>query len=305
MLPHCIPMKNQPIYENLDTSFINLSALIKYLRRRQFAGSIRIELSGYEADVNLNGENHLTVREHDRISGRVAEGEEALQRLLIRAREPGGIIHVYQKADTAPVTEKAAPEVMPEPALLAAEMKTPVSNGEKNFYTSPAESEVIEQIAPKAPFSLPDFPFKLSNDFESKAKKNNLSPQDWQTLVNLLGEFLGTVERHLAMANLNFAAVFQKTCEEVAADYPFLHQEKEIFQYKHGKITMREQVNSAIFAAAVLEILRRILEKLGANPKYQETYCQTVQRIFNLLGERKPLYDKFSITSAIERIIGV
>jgi hypothetical protein len=92
-------MKNRPIHENLDTSYVNLSALVRYLRRRQFCGNIRVELSGYEAEITLTGENQMRVREHDRIAGRVADGDEALQRILIRAREPGGIINVYQSVE--------------------------------------------------------------------------------------------------------------------------------------------------------------------------------------------------------------
>src|SRR5215218_9234891 len=99
-------MKDRPIHENLDTSFVNLSALIKYLRRRQFAGYVRIELSGYEADIYLTAENQLKVREYDHIAGRIAEGEEALHRILIRAREPGGIINVYQTAAETETAER-------------------------------------------------------------------------------------------------------------------------------------------------------------------------------------------------------
>ncbi len=103
-MPTFIQMKNRPIHENLDTSFVNLSSLIKYLRRKRFAGNIRVELNGYEADVLLTADNKMRVREHDRVAGRVSEGEEALQRLLIRAREPGGIINVYQAVDEPDVS---------------------------------------------------------------------------------------------------------------------------------------------------------------------------------------------------------
>ena len=89
-------MNKHPIHENLDTSFVNLSALIKYLRRRQFVGSVNIRLNGYKASVRLKKDNKLEVNEHDQISGKVSVGEEALQRLLARSKEPGGTINVYQ-----------------------------------------------------------------------------------------------------------------------------------------------------------------------------------------------------------------
>lgn len=143
-------MKNRPIHENLDTSFVNLSALLRYLRRRQFDGSIRVELSGYEADIVLTGNNQITVREYDQIAGRIAEGEEALQRILIRAREPGGIIHVYQnmpegavrpekiepKAIETPAPPQAAPAAPAIPAGSSFAVK-PVANGNGNGNSKP------------------------------------------------------------------------------------------------------------------------------------------------------------------------
>ena len=70
-------MNNRPLYENLDTAFVNLSALVKYLRHREFIGQVRVELNNYEADIVLLEGNKIKVREHDKISGRIAEGEEA------------------------------------------------------------------------------------------------------------------------------------------------------------------------------------------------------------------------------------
>lgn len=99
-------MKNRPIHENLDTSFVNLSALIKYLRRRQFVGNVKVQLNGYDAEIQILKDNQMKVSEHDHISGRVSEGEEALQRILIRARETGGTINVYQLIEEDSAIEK-------------------------------------------------------------------------------------------------------------------------------------------------------------------------------------------------------
>lgn len=283
-------MKNYPIHENLDTSFINLSALVKYLRRKHFAGSIRVELGDYEAEIVLNEKDDLIVREHDRVSGRVGEGDEALQRLLIRARQPGGIINVYRHlTESLPVFEnngKTAEEniisVEPEQIILQVEEKT---------FEQPADA--------------PDFPLKFSNNVEARARQNNLAPPDWQMLLDLTGELLLTIDQTLAEANLNFKTAFQKASAEIAKDYPFLHREKGITDYGQGKITLDEQISATIFVAGIMETLRRIMEKLGANSKFSEIYRQTVQEILALIRQRQPLYDKFSITAPLEKIIGV
>lgn len=310
-------MKNRPIHENLDTSFVNLSALIKYLRRRQFIGQVRIELSGYEADIYLTAENQLKVREYDHIAGRIADGEEALQRILIRSREPGGIINVYQsvaenqivvKKKEAVVEKKEpipAPMVENKPLIVETngngkpKIEIPVnrqtSNG--NGKNEPLKSDETP-IAPKP--KLPNLPFEFTNKVEAKAKQQNLSDEEREMLLNLTGELLGTIDRCLGMAKLEFPTAFQKACAEISADYPFL----TTLNYQKGKLNVGEQTNPKFFVAGILEALRRILEKLGANPKFGEVYRYTTQRILTLIHQRRPFYDKFSITKPLEKILG-
>lgn len=291
ILPKPFQMKSYPIHENLDTSFINLSALIKYLRRQYFNGRISVEFGDYEAEiVLLEDGSGLTIREHDRVSGRVGEGEEALQRLLIRARQSGGIVNVYR-------------QLAENPAVINA-------NGNSvEEHTVSTEPPPVSQTGLKTPDrsanpAEPEFPFRLSNNVENRARQNILAPDDWQTLLDLTGELLGTIDRTLAGEGLNFKTAFQKASAEIAGDYPFLHQGKAIAHYTEGKFTMKEQTGAAIFVGGIMEILRRIMEKLGANPKFAEIYRQTVQEILAQMRKNKSLYDKFSITAPLEKIIG-
>src|SRR5688572_12952467 len=92
-------MKKQPIHQNLNTSFVNVGALVRYLRGLQFVGSIRIELSSYEADIVFTDSKSIRAREYDHIAGRISHGEHALKRILIRAKEPNGRIHVYKAVE--------------------------------------------------------------------------------------------------------------------------------------------------------------------------------------------------------------
>ena len=67
---------------------------------------------------------------------------------------------------------------------------------------------------------------------------------------------------------------------------------------------MREQASAKLFAASINEALRRILEKLGANPKFAEVYRRAVQSILALIHRRRPLYNKFFITPQLEKNLG-
>ena len=316
-------MKLRPIHQNLDTSFVNLSALVRYLRRRQFTGKVHVELSGYEADIYLSEADGLKVREHDRIAGRIAEGEEALQRILIRSREPGGIVGVYQtiseaengdkKVEVKKTVEPQAQQPASNPANSAqskpaqnikpATVQLSAPNGAAK--KMPPEKPLNENPQPKPKISLPDFPFELSNRVENKARRANLSPADWQTLLNLTNELLATVDRSLAEANLDFSAAFEKARAEIAPDYPFLNPAERTFEYKGGKIVMRRQVSANLFTASIIESLRRILGKLSSNPKFTDLHRRTTQKLLALARHRKPLYDKFSITKPLEKVLGV
>jgi hypothetical protein len=90
--------KSRPVFEHLDTAFVNVAALLRYLQQRAFVGRIHVVLDEYEADVLLDGTATTRVREVDYATGRRGESEEAVQRLLVRAREPGGLVSVYEGA---------------------------------------------------------------------------------------------------------------------------------------------------------------------------------------------------------------
>lgn len=336
-------MKNRPIHENLDTSFVNLSALLRYLRRRQFDGSVRIELSGYEADIVLTADNQIKVREYDQIAGRIGEGEQALQRILIRAREPGGIIHVYQNVVEAevpvvrfvePVIEKAEPiaiieepipvEPEPEPAPVPKPesvslpsipkgpsfVAKPPTNGGGNGNGNGHAKHILADLDlkpghdDKPVINLPDFPFELTNRVEEKARKTQLPAAEWQMLLNLTAELLRTIDNALANADLDFTAAFKKARTEIACDYPFFDPGLNTFSYDHGKIRITEQIGAKLFASGITSSLRRIFDKLAANDKFRDTHRYTVQKVSALVQSRKAYYDRFYITPQLEKIIG-
>ncbi len=342
-------MSNRPIHENLDTSFVNLSALIKYLRRRQFVGSVKVQLNGYKADIQLREDNQMKVSEHDQISGRISEGEEALQRLLIRAREPGGTINVFQHAEEKIKNEKPSAKSVPtveviqnDEEIIEAEIieaipkpaqpPQQINGGSTPKQVKKAKASVnlnatlpkVQKNKPKVKFngngihlkkkakpakreaSLPDFPFRLSNKVEERAKEvQSIANEDWQILLNLTVELLGVIDKSLAQAKLNFKSAFRKASAEIADDYPFLNPANDIFEYSNGRIKMTEQINPKIFVSSIMEVLRRILDKLETSHKFFEVHRATSQRILAVMNKRENLYDKFGISNHLKRMLGV
>jgi hypothetical protein len=288
---------------------------------------VRIELSGYEADIYLTAENDLKVREYDHTAGRIAEGEEALQRVLIRSREPGGIINVYQtngepadaeetKRVEKPATvletrEKiAAPGIENKPSTVPTNGATGKAKiaASANDDGSPAKNKAFKETPklegkPSAPTTIfPNVPFEFSNKVEAKAKQFVLSKEDRELLLNLTAELLGTIDRALAMAQLDFSSAFQKARAEIAGDYPFLKS----LDYGEGKIYCADaSTNAKFFVAGILEAVRRILDKLASNAKFAEVHRFAVQRMLTLIHHRRPFYDRFSMTGPLEKILGV
>ena len=111
-------MKINLTHKNLNTSYVNLSALLKFLRQQKFVGRVHFETKGYEADIFFTPENELSTRENDHLAGRISAGREVLPRILVRAHEPGGIINVYDEIEEE-VSVKT--EDLPEPAELSGE----------------------------------------------------------------------------------------------------------------------------------------------------------------------------------------
>src|SRR6185436_9029314 len=87
------------LYENLDTSFVNLWALLRYLSQRSFVGRVHVELENYSADVFLNGREVPLVHEVDRDAGTDVVEDAALHRLVLRVRESAGSITVFEGVD--------------------------------------------------------------------------------------------------------------------------------------------------------------------------------------------------------------
>ena len=102
-------MEKTKQFDSLNTSYVNLAALIRFLREQDFRGSLHAVLDQYEADVCLFGQEAPVVFEIDPSTRQAAQIDGAMERLLVHAREPGGTITVFEGQPTSPL--KSAVEV--------------------------------------------------------------------------------------------------------------------------------------------------------------------------------------------------
>src|SRR5216684_745958 len=106
--------QSRVLYENLDTSFVNLWALLRHLSQRAFVGRVHVEMDDYSADVFLTGSNTPLVHEVDRAAGTDVLEEAAMHRLVLRARESPGKISVFEGADEAVAVKSVEPAAKTE-----------------------------------------------------------------------------------------------------------------------------------------------------------------------------------------------
>lgn len=95
-MPERSGARSRVVHQNLDTAYVSLAALVRHLQQRDFEGRVHVELDEYDADIFLAARERPRARERDHVTGREAEGDAALQRIFVRASEPGGRVSVFE-----------------------------------------------------------------------------------------------------------------------------------------------------------------------------------------------------------------
>lgn len=343
-------MKIRPLYKNLDTSFVDLSALLRYLRQRGFVGLVRVDIENYRAEINFEESHKVRMREFVNGTGRPADGGGALQRLLARARMAGGSIYVYEAVKAlAPIEDeieldnildldqklaldekaqkpqkveaKPAPPKIPKPAEKI--FSSPVgkngnghaANGSSNGAHFPpasptsganGQNDNASQQSTYDIFPMYSHPVELAEEKpqeKHEEKVSYLSAPDWEELTSVTATLLASVDDVLKAAKLGFPDAFNKARAEVSNEFPFLHPEQGIFLYVEGRVMLKQEVEPHLLVSGICECLRRILNKLIANPKFFTHYRHITQQIVMLIRHRQPQFDKFGYTQKLEKII--
>jgi len=200
--------KSRIVHENLDTTFVNLWALLRNLSQRGFIGRVRVELKDYTADVFMTGSSTPLVHEIDRAAGTDTLEEAALHRLVLRVRETPGTISVFEGPDEAVAVQGTA-----NPATE--------TDGSRSVRESQERNPLVHHEADKAAITISDEPI-LRPDIETRipipsstqigeSVAPTAEPMDeieWGAIVKASGELIGGVERALTGTVADFASLF-------------------------------------------------------------------------------------------------
>ena len=223
------------VYENLDTSFVNLWGLLRYLSQRSFVGRVHVELQNYTADVFLTGTNTPLVHEVDAESGSDVVEEAALHRLILRVRESPGSISVYEGAG------EAVAAVSPAKAKIAST-------------TADNETDVVTVASPSTP-APPDQPSQPANEAE------------WNEIVRASVELVAAIERAANSAGADFVSLFRETRIGLADEYAFLDPTSGHLHYENSLVTMNGELRANRYISGLTEALRRVVDKIATGDR--------------------------------------
>ena len=236
------------------------------------------------------------VHEIDHATGRESLEEAALHRLVVRAREPGGAITVYEGAD-----EAQAGGVSTTPMTLTSEGAQPSAS--PHVPNAPA--------APIAPMNLPAEP--PASDLEPTGSRilaafARESAQkgggDWADLVEISGQLIAAVEHAATGVGADFASIFKTVRLELADDYTFLDPSVNRFDYANSSVKITTKPGAGPYVAAISESLRRVVDKIANGERAGRIRERVALDLAMLARKRREALTRFNLDMQLDRIAG-
>lgn len=279
-----------PIHENLNTSFIDLSAMVEHLRGLQFVGSIHLEMSSYDADILFTDAGQILSREYDHTAGRISYGEHALESILERAKEPCGRINVYQ-------SELETKECFNTGVYLDKNISRRARQtlfGLSDQWASRYYPLIDLTEDNDGSIDLPKVPFAL----RSSASEFDETNDDWRELLQLTGELLRTIEIALLRLNFDFAAAFENACVFASSEMHFIDPETG-FRYQNGEVTVGEIVSTQAFVSGTTAALSHVFTRLREESEIGNLLHPTLHSVRLFINYEFDKFEKFGILTKL------
>ncbi len=284
MTPEAKPAR--VLYENLDTSFVNVWALLRYLSQRSFVGRVHVQLENYSADVFVNGNETPMVHEIDGDAGTDVVEEAALHRLVLRVRESSGSITVYEGAE-----ESIPPQVESELASPAADEVSPV-----------AEPEAATPEAGASTAGQDEEETVVAADASAVAKQSNQG--EWSETKRVSGELIAGVEQAATSLGADFAALFQAARISLADDYAFLDPIAGQLRYENSSVTINGDTQPQGYVAGVSEALRRVIDKTATGERERRTRERIALELARVARKNGEALTRSGFSEQLDRIAG-
>jgi hypothetical protein len=276
--------KSRVVYENLDTAFVNLWALLRKLSQSGFIGRVRVELKDYTADVFLTGSNTPLVHEMDRAAGTDTLEEAALHRLVLRARETPGTISVFEGSDEAVAVQNTARGTGVPPVNHAPDAR---ATTEARGNTDPER--------PAFPPLVTESPLLDTQPMEDI---------EWSAVLKASGELVGGVERALTSLNADFASLFRAARLELADDYTFLDPLSDGLAYANSVVTLTSEPPANSYVAGLSEVLRRVVDRVATGDRARRVRERVALELLPVVRKRNEILTRSGFLPQLDRIAG-
>ena len=293
--------KSRAVYENLDTAFVNLWALLRKLSQSGFIGRVRVELKDYTADVFMTGSNTPLVHEMDHAAGTDTLEEAALHRLVLRAREAPGTISVFEGSDEAVAVQNTArvgsvPETQREsPAAI---LDPPVNHQQDACATTEIEAATRGNTDPERP----TFPPLVAES--PLLDTQPIDDIEWSAVLKASGELVGGVERALTNFSADFASLFRAARIELADDYTFLDPLSDGFAYANSVVTLTSEPPANSYVAGLSEVLRRVVDKVATGDRARRVRERVALELLPVARKRHEILTRSGFLPQLDRIAG-
>jgi hypothetical protein len=264
------------LYQNLDTSFVNLWGLLRYLSQRSFVGRVHVDLTDYSADVFLDGSETPLVHEIDRTAGTEVVEEAALHRLVLRVRESPGTISVYEGADEAIAPPRQS---------------------------SPSTAQVAASVTPE---SMRSSDAKDVDDAgtETTLAQESRRPADPAETLKLSGELIAAVEQAAAAQGAKFAEIFQQSRVALGDDYTFLDPISGTLEYRNSSVNIKGGHIPQGFVAGISEALRHVVDQLANGDRARRTRERVALELARVARKNRGMIAASGFKEQLDRIAG-
>lgn len=295
--------KSRVVYENLDTTFVNLWALLRSLSQRGFIGRVRVELKDYTADVFMNGSNTPLVHEIDRAAGTDTLETGALHRLVLRAREVPGNISVFEGDDEAIAGQSTASSTGVPPGNHEPEARATIHEIETQTSQIEAPPPRVSQAAGHSPSETPSLPSTALTE-PLAGDDTPMDETEWSAVVKASGELVGGVERALISVDADFASLFGAARLELADDYTFLDPMSDGFNYSKSVVTLTGEPPASSYVAGLSEALRRVVDRVATGDRARRVRERVALELFSVARKRNEILARSGFRAQLDRIAG-
>lgn len=287
------------LYQDLDTSFVNLWGLLRYLSRRSFTGRVHVELDKYTADVFLNGSKTPLVHEVDQEAGSDVIEEAALHRLVLRVRESPGSISVYEGEEEAVAPRPAEPAVTRSSEVEPIDEMTVVSSAEPAPVDDAAAAPTVSRR------STPPTEESLDAATPEPAPTNAPATEDERNeMIRASAEVIAGVDRATTSSGADFASLFREASIALADDYTFLDPMAGEFRYENFAVSVTGALPAGSFVAGVSEALRRVVDEIATGDRARRTRERVALELARVARKNDDALSRSGFKAQLDRIAG-